>query len=153
MESMVGLAPIRVNLSRVEGSRIDTGATPDAVTFDVDVSMDEENRTNDELTVTFNLKISTKPTLVRFEVGGTAVISGGREAFDAALEMDEESSAPKVLHFVYQRVFTSLYLIASQLGVPYPPPDLLHSPSETRDLGVESQPEDQLAAQQAAQAQ
>lgn len=150
MESMVGMAPIRVKLSRVEGSKIDTGVTPDSVTFDVDVSMDEENRTNDELTVTFNLKISTKPTLVKFEVGGTAVISGGREAFDAALEMDEESSAPKVLHFVYQRVFTSLYLIAAQLDVPYPPPDLLHSPSESRDLGSVVLPEDQLVAQQPA---
>ena len=145
---MVGIAPIRVKLSRVEGSKIDTGVTPDSVTFDVDVSMDEENRTNQELTVTFNLKISTKPTLVKFEVGGTAVISGGREAFDAALEMDEESSAPKVLHFVYQRVFTSLYLIAAQLEVPYPPPDLLHSPSESRDLGAESPPEEQVAPQQ-----
>jgi hypothetical protein len=147
------MAPIRVKLSRVEGSKIDTGVTPDSVTFDVDVNMDEENRTNDELTVTFNLKISTKPTLVRFEVGGTAVISGGREAFDAALEIDEKSSAPKVLHLVYQRVFTSLYLIAAQLEVPYPPPDLFHSPSASRDLGVDSLPEEQMATQQAAQAQ
>lgn len=153
MESIVGVAPIRVKLGKVEGTRIDTGTTPDSVAFDVDVSMDEESRTNDELTLTFNLTIRTKPTLVKFEVGGTAVISGGRKAFDAALEMDEESSVPKVLHFVYQRVFTSLYLIAAQLEVPYPPPDLLHSPSESRGLGVESQPEGQIVAQQAAQAQ
>jgi hypothetical protein len=147
---MVGMAPIRVKLSRIEGSKIDTGVTPDSVTFDVDVNMDEENRTNEELTITFNLKISTKPTLVKFEVGGTAVISGGREVFDAALEMDEESSVPKILHLVYQRVFTSLYLIAAQLEVPYPPPDLLHSPSESRNLESESLPEDQLVAQQPA---
>jgi hypothetical protein len=139
-----------VKLSKVEGTRIDTGTTPDSVAFDVDVSMDEENRTNDELTLTFNLTIRTKPTLVKFEVGGTAVISGGREAFDAALEMDEKSSVPKVLHFVYQRVFTSLYLTAALLEVPYPPPDLLLSPSESRDLGSETLPEDQLAAQQPA---
>jgi hypothetical protein len=144
------MAPIRVKLSRIEGSKIDTGVTPDSVTFDVDVNMDEENRTNEELTITFNLKISTKPTLVKFEVGGTAVISGGREVFDAALEMDEESSVPKVLHLVYQRVFTSLYLIAAQLEVPYPPPDLLHSPSESRNLESESLPEDQLVTQQPA---
>jgi hypothetical protein len=64
--------------------------------------------------------------------------------------MDEESSVPKVLHFVYQRVFTSLYLIAAQLEVPYPPPDLLHSPSESRNLEPEGLPEDQLVAQQSA---
>jgi len=150
LESIVGVAPIRVKLGKVEGTRIDTGATPDSVAFDVDVNLDEENRTNRELTLTFNLTIRTKPTLVKFEVGGTAVISGGREAFDAALEMDEESSVPKVLHFVYQRVFTSLYLIAAQLEVPYPPPDLLHSPSETRDIGVEGVPTEEVAPQQSA---
>jgi len=144
------VAPIRVKLGKVEGTRIDTGVTPDSVAFDVDVSMDEENRTNGELTLTFNLTIRTKPSLVKFEIGGTAVISGGREAFDAALEMDEESSVPKVLHFVYQRVFTSLYLLAAQLEVPYPPPDLLHAPSETRDIGVEGVPEEQVAPQQSA---
>jgi hypothetical protein len=144
------MAPIRVKLGKVEGTRIDTGATPDSVTFDVDVSMDEENRTNDELTLTFNLTIRTKPTLVKFEVGGTAVIPGGREVFDAVLEMDEKSSVPKVLHVVYQRVFTSLYLIAAQLEVPYPPPDLLHSPSESRSPVSEGLPEDQLVAQQPA---
>jgi hypothetical protein len=150
LESIVGVAPIRVKLGRVEGTRIDTGAKPGSVAFDVDVSMDEESRTNDELTIAFNLTIRTKPALVKFEVGGTAVISGGREAFDAALEMDDESSVPKVLHFVYQRVFTSLYLIASLIEVPYPPPDLLHSPSDSRGLGSETLPEDQLVAQQPA---
>ncbi len=150
MESIVGKAPIRVKLTRVEGTRIDTGATPDSVSFDADVSMDEESRTNDELNITFNLPIRTKPSLVKFEVGGTAVISGGREAFDAALEMDEKSSVPKVLHSVYQRVFTSLYLTAALLEVPYPPPDLLRSPSESRDPGSETLPEDQLAAEQPA---
>jgi hypothetical protein len=64
--------------------------------------------------------------------------------------MDEKSSVPKVLHFVYQRVFTSLYLTAALLEVPYPPPDLLLSPSESSDLGSETLPEDQLAAQQPA---
>ncbi len=68
MESMVGMTPIRVKLGKVKGARIDTGVTPDSVTFDVDVSMDEENRTNDELTLTFNLTIRTKPTLVKFEL-------------------------------------------------------------------------------------
>jgi hypothetical protein len=148
LESMVGMASIRVKLGRVEGSKIDTGATPDSVAFDVDVNMDEERRTNEELVIAFNLTITTKPTLVKFEVGGTAAITGGRAAFDAALEMDEESSVPKVLHFVYQRVFTSLYLIAAQLEVPYPPPDLLHSPTETRDLGAEIPPEEQVAPTQ-----
>ncbi|UCH57032.1 MAG: hypothetical protein JSV18_06765 [Candidatus Bathyarchaeota archaeon] len=149
-ESNAGLAPIRVRINKLEGSRIEVDVNPATVTFDVDVSMDETRRTNEELTISFLLSISTKPSLVRFEAGGTAVITGGRAAFDAALEIDEETSVPKVLHHIYQHVFTSLYLIASQMGTPYPPPDLIHAPSETRDLGPQLDQE-QMVAEQAAQ--
>lgn len=151
-ESNASMAPIRVNLNKLEGTRIDTGVNPSAVTFDVDVSMDEDKRTSDELTINFNLVISTKPSLAKFEAGGKAVIPGGRAAFDAALEMDEETSVPKVLHVIYQQVFTSLYLLASQIETPYPPPDLIHSPTETREMGVGSFGTDgQMAAEHEAQ--
>lgn len=139
--------PIRVRLDRLEGVRIDTGTNPDTVVFDVDVKMDEESRTNEELTISYTLNISTKPSLVEFSAGGTATISGGRRAFEAALEADEESGVPKVLPTIYQRVFTSLFVLSSLLEAPYPPPDLIHSPTETREL----RPEDQAAIDAAAQ--
>jgi hypothetical protein len=142
------MAPIQVRLNKVEGVKIDTGVNPDSVTFDVEVSMDEESRTNEELTVDFVITIGTKPSLVKFEVGGKAIVSGGRAAFDAVLEMDEKSKTPKILHVIYQQIFTSLYLISSQLEVPYPPPDLLHTPSEPSRTGTRGPPEDQLVAQQ-----
>jgi hypothetical protein len=146
------MAPIRVDLNRLEGTKIDSGVNPASVKFDVDVSMDEEKRTNDELTIKFRLVISTKPSLAKFEAGGKAFITGGREAFDAALEMDEETSVPKVLIVIYQQVFTSLYLLASQLETPYPPPDLIHSPTETRETEMGAVgPEGQVAAEQQAQ--
>ena len=152
MESFASIAPIRVNLNKLEGTRIDNGVNPSVVTFDVDVNMDEENRTNDELTINFRLVINTKPGLAKFEAGGKAFITGGRAAFDAALEMDEETSVPKVLHVIYQQVFTSLYLLASQIETPYPPPDLIHSPTEIRKMesGVTGL-EGRMAAEQEAQ--
>jgi hypothetical protein len=142
-----------VKLDKIEGSRIDAGTNPDTVIFDVDVKMDEESRTNDELTVSFLLNINTKPSLVEFGVGGTATISGGRSAFDAALEVDEESKVPKVLHHIYQRAFTSLFVLSNLLETPYPPPDLIHAPSEVRDLRPEAQAAIDAAAQQAQQTQ
>jgi hypothetical protein len=142
--------PIRLRLNKLEGVRIDTGETPPSVTFDVDVKMDEDSRTNDELTVSFLLTISTKPSLAQFEAGGIAIISGGRGAFDAALEVDPISNVPRLLHTIYQRVFTSLFVISSLLDTPYPPPDLLHSPTETRDLGAEVGAEAAAVAQRAA---
>lgn len=152
IESNLGTAPVRIRLNKLEGTRIDMEETPESVVFDVDVKMDEEGRTNEELTVSFDLKISTKPSLAQFDVAGTAVISGGRMAHEAALEVNEESNVPRVLHTIYQRVFTSLFVVSSLLETPYPPPNLIHSPAETRELGLEDQVALDAAAQQAQRA-
>jgi len=137
----------------------------------VDVNLDELSRTGDSLTLSFLLSISTKPSLVKFEAGGTATVTGGQKAFEKVLEEDSESNVPKVLHTIYQRAFTSLFLLSTLLDSPYPPPDLLHSPVHTRELeteasaeeatmeeaaeaateGAEVRPEDQVAAEVAEQ--
>lgn len=83
--------------------------------------------------------IRTKPSLVKYEVGGKAVISGGRKAFDAALEADESTKVPKILHTIYQRAFMSLFLISSVIESPYPPPDLIHHPDGKNELSPEDQ--------------
>lgn len=127
-----------IRIDKLTGTRMDTDTNPNSVTFDVDVKMDEENRTNDELTISFLLTISTKPALARFEVRGIASVVGGRRAFEAALEVDEATNVPKLLHTIYQKVFTSIFLISSLIDTPFPPPDLLHSPTETRDLDADA---------------
>ena len=128
-----------MKLDRLVGVRTSVGESPGSVVFNVDVKMDEESRTNEELTISFLITISTKPSLVQFEVGGTAVVTGGRAVFDSALEVDEESSVPRVLYTIYQRIFTPLFVLSNMLEAPYPPPDLIHSPIETRQLGPEMQ--------------
>ena len=142
-----------MKLQRLEGVRLETGEDANAVKFDVDVKMEEESRTGDELNIRFLLNISTKPSLVKFEAGGIATVTGGQKAFEAALEADPETNVPRVLHNIYQHIFTSIFLLSTLIDSPYPPPDLLHSPVQTRDLeeatqGVnETQPEDQVAAE------
>jgi hypothetical protein len=139
-------------MNRLEGTMINSELNPASVMFDVDVSMDEERRTNEELTINFRLSISTKPSLVKYEAAGKAYITGGRMAFDTALKMDENTSVPKILIIIYQKVFTALYLLASQLETPYPPPDLIHSPIETQNIGIgDMGPESQFLAEQQAQ--
>lgn len=157
-----------MKLQRLEGVRLETGEDAGAVTFDVNVKMDELSRTGDSLTLSFLLSISTRPGLVKFEVGGTATVTGGQKAFESALEEDPESNVPKVLHTIYQHSFTSLFLLSTLIDSPYPPPDLLHSPVQTKELGLrapppraskgeaaegsELRPEDQVAAETAEEA-
>ena len=152
IESKVGTAPIRMKLDRLVGTRTSMGESPGSIVFDVDVKMDEESRTNEELMISFLITINTKPSLVQFEVGGTAVLTGGKAAFDHALEVDEESRVPRVLHTVYQRIFTPLFVLSNMLEAPYPPPDLIHSPNETRQLGPDIQAALDAEVQQAQRA-
>lgn len=154
IESKTDAASIQVKLQRLEGIRLETGEDANAITFDVDVKMEEQSRTGGALVISFLLSISTKPSLVKFEAGGTATVTGGQKAFEAALEVDPETNVPKVLHTIYQHAFTSLFLLSTMINSPYPPPDLLHSPVQTRDLqaeapqeAAEARPEDQVAAE------
>lgn len=126
--------PIRISLNRLDGTRIESGTNPNSVSFDVDVKLDEQNRTNNELSINFLLTLTTKPSLVQYEAGGVVILTGGRKVFEEALETDEMANVPKVLLRIYQKVFTSIFLMASMIDAPYPPPDLLHSPYNERGL-------------------
>lgn len=101
--------------------------------------MDEQSRTGDELVIDFLLSVSTKPSLVKFNVGGFATVKGGQKAFEAALEVNPESEVPMILQYIYQHVFTSLFLLSTLIDMPYPPPDLIHSPPQTQGLQIEEQ--------------
>ena len=46
------------------------------------------------------------------------------------LEANPKTKIPQILFTVYQHVFNSIYILASILNTPYPPPDLLHPMAE-----------------------
>ena len=136
---MVGSSSVRITLNRLSGMRIESGVNPNSVSFDVDVKMDEQYRTNNELTLNFLLTLTTKPSLVQYDAGGIVVVTGGKNVFDEALETDEKADVPKVLLRIYHKVFESIFLIASTIDAPYPPPDLLHSPYTERVMGSQAE--------------
>jgi len=124
--------PVIISIDKIKGSKIDIKVNLNEVKFDVEAKLDEENRMDDELTLRFLLIMRTRPGLVKYEVGGKAVLSGGREAVDAALEVDESIQVPKIIHTIYRRVYESLFLVSSVIESPYPPPDLFHTPRGAR---------------------
>jgi hypothetical protein len=46
------------------------------------------------------------------------------------LEANPKTKIPQILFTVYQHIFNSIYILASILNTPYPPPDLLHPMAE-----------------------
>jgi hypothetical protein len=96
------------------------------------------------ITVGFGLLLSTKPSIVKFEVEGTATLVGKDEDIRKMLEVDPESKLPYVLPRVYQHAFTAMYLMSTVLNTPPPPKDLLgsHQPENAvQGVSVEINPE------------
>jgi len=98
-----------------------------ALSFDVNAKLEEKERRSGRLVVSFVLTVGTKPSVVKFEVEGIATLEGKNPSIERLLEADSNTKVPLLLHRVYQRVFTSTFLLATLLETPYPPPDLLFS--------------------------
>jgi len=94
--------------------------------------------------VGFGLQLNTKPGLVRFEIEGTATLTGKDEDIRKVLEVDAETKMPRILPRIYQHAFTAMYLLSTVLNTPPPPQDLLGSQrsqgsAENADVEVEAQ--------------
>lgn len=77
--------------------------------------------------VGFGLLLTTKPSIVRFEIEGRATLTGKDEDIRKMLEVDPETKIPHLLPRVYQHAFTAMYLMSTVLNTPPPPQDLLGS--------------------------
>jgi hypothetical protein len=130
-------AAVSVNLSSLTGARLDGVTATDSVRFDFNVRLDEKERRNGRITVLFGLSIKTKPNIVKYEVEGTATLTGKEAAVEELLKNDPRNNVPYVFHRIYQQVFTPIFLLASTLGTIYPPPDLLSTNESipVKDLG------------------
>ncbi len=91
------------------------------------MNLEEKERKSGRVVVNFTLTIGTKPSVVKFEVGGAATVAGKDPAIKKMLEVDPKTKVPLLLHRVYQQVFKAIFLLAAIMDVPHPPPDLLFS--------------------------
>jgi len=115
---------VLVEITSLLGVRLgDVGAEP--VRFDVSAKLEEKERRSGWVVIFFGLAVRTKPSVVKYEVEGTATLTGQDALIGKVLEVDPESKVPFVFHRVYQHVFTAIYMLASLMGTIYPPPDLL----------------------------
>lgn len=119
--------------------------TADFVTFDMKAKLDERERKSQMVMLGFNILLATKPPLVRFEVEGTATLTGKDQEITKMLEVDQETKVPHVFQKIYQTVFTTMYLLSSVMNTPPPPQNLLVPPKQgapnddvTVEVGVDT---------------
>lgn len=118
---------VLVEIANLSGVKLAGNVGSEPVRFDVNVKLEEKERRSGRVIVLFALTVRTKPSVVKYEVGGSAILTGKDELIGKMLEVDPESKIPFVFHRVYQHVFTAIYMLASLMGTIYPPPDLLSS--------------------------
>ncbi len=98
--------------------------------FDINAKLDEQKKGANETILNFNLIISTKPSIVKYLVAGSVTLDGPAADIKKKLEPNPKTKIPQILFAIYQDVFNSIYILASILNAPYPPPDLLHPMAE-----------------------
>jgi hypothetical protein len=96
----------------------------------VKARLEEKERKSQMVIVGFNLFLNTKPSIVKFEVEGTATLTGKDAEINKMLEVDPETKVPYVFQRVYQYAFAAMYLLSTILNAPPPPHDLLFSHKE-----------------------
>ncbi|MEM1536182.1 MAG: hypothetical protein QXT10_00320 [Candidatus Bathyarchaeia archaeon] len=93
--------------------------------------LEEKERRSQTVVVGFSLQLNTKPSIVKFEVEGTATITGKETEINRMLEVDPETKLPYVFQKVYQHTFMAMYVLSTLLNTPPPPVDLLLFERET----------------------
>jgi hypothetical protein len=118
---------VKIDLVSMVGAKMNGKNEVETVNFDVKVKLEEKERTSQTIVVGFALLLTTKPAIVRFEVGGTATMTGKDGDVRKMLDVDPETRVPPILQRIYQHAFTAMYLMSTMLSVPPPPRDLLYS--------------------------
>jgi hypothetical protein len=130
------------------------GSGAETVNFDVKAKLEEKERKSQFVAVGFNLVVATKPSVVKFEVEGTATLTGKDVEISKMLDVDPETKVPYVFQRVYQYAFTAMYLLSTLLNAPPPPQNLLFPqkegvPVEDISVDVEAAPKETVSVQAA----
>jgi hypothetical protein len=110
--------------------------------FDVNAKLEEQKKGTNQVTLNFELSISTKPNVVKYNTTGSVTLAGKPDDIKKKLEVNPKTKIPQILFTIYQHVFNSIYMLSSNLNTPYPPPDLLHPMAEKIQI-LSSTPQNQ----------
>lgn len=138
-----------MDITSIIGVKLDVRGGAGTVNFDVKARLEEKERKSQIVVVGFNLQLTTKPGIVKFEIEGTATITGKDAEINKMLEVDPETKVPYVFQKVYQHTFTAMYLLSTVLNTPPPPIDLLLFRKEAPE-GITVEPEATVRAEEEA---
>jgi hypothetical protein len=119
-----------VNINSLHAERVGDFLAKDELFFDVNAKLEEQKKGTNEVLLNFELAISTKPNVVKYNITGNVSMVGKQDDIKKKLEVNPKTKIPQLLFTIYQHVFNSIYMLSANLNTPYPPPDLLHPMAE-----------------------
>lgn len=121
---------VSININSLQAERTGIASSKEQLFFDVNAKLEEQKKMSDQVTLSFSLAISTKPSVVKYNTSGTVTLVGKSDDIKKKLEVNPKTQIPQILFTIYQHVFSSIYMLSANLNTPYPPPDLLHPMAE-----------------------
>lgn len=122
---------IAVLVQKLEAAKVSDKANRNTnASYVANVSLSEKERLPGGLVLAFGLELSAHPQVARISVRGTATLSGTEEEVQEVLAPPNGKGPPAVLQRIYERVYGSIYLLATSIDVPEPLPNLLAKEGE-----------------------
>ncbi len=117
---------VSVRIEDVNASRLSEKASEsESSNYSLNVSLSEKDRGSESLVLSYSIELTSLPPAARFKVSGTAALKGTRDEIKAGITAPDDNKPPPVLVTIYERVYSTLYVLSGSLKVPYPLPNLL----------------------------
>jgi hypothetical protein len=112
--------------------------------FQVSAKIDEEERKDNRLDLSFLLTLSDPKSMVTYEFRGFCAIKGNPASFDHLMGSPDGSRLPRILDVIYQKVYPSVFMLAGMTSSPYPQSTVLVQELTVSESGVKPEGEQQL---------
>jgi len=121
---------ITVVIEDVDAARLSEKATENATSnYSLNVSLAERDRNPDHLVLSYSLELTSQPAMAKFKVSGSATLKGTKDEIRGGISAPDDNRPPPVLLEIYERIYSTIYLLAGALKVPHPMPNLLKKSS------------------------
>lgn len=138
---------VEVQIRSLEASRTSEDAVENLdVTFNVNSSISESDRSDGLLRLKYSIDLDTSPAAAKLRVGGTATVTGREEELEKLLGAKEQDGTPTLFMKIYQKVYPTMYLLCGSLKIPYPAPGLLRLNMATTEEELVRRTENRLSA-------
>ena len=117
---------LSVLVEGVDATRLNDKATENANSnYSLNVSLSERDRSSESLVLSFSLELTSQPQAAKFKVTGSASLKGTKDEIRGGITAPDDNRPPPILVEIYERIYSTVYLLAGALKVPHPMPNLL----------------------------